>query len=150
MNSSRLLFLSCALGLLACSSPSTRDSEPTAAYQLTVLEQKPCPLPPGVDPKKTQLLGVRVRLVSHEASGIPANYFYASVLTTDGSRYLAEHPGCSPLLSGRPLFPGQIAEGYLNFPLPLEKTPETLVYAPILEGQNERESTREISLRAAR
>jgi len=80
---------------------------------------------------------------------VPANYFYASLLTTDGERYLAEYPGCDPVLSGTPLGRGQSGEGFLNFPLPPSKTPEKIVYSPVLID-GEKAPLVELTLRGAR
>lgn len=102
-------------------------------YTLTVLETRGCPLPEGVNEKEQRIFGVHVRLEGHREGGLPANYFYASVLTQDGARYLAELSGCEPVLSGPPLYPGQTAEGFVNFPLPLSKTPKMLEYAPLID-----------------
>ena len=103
---------------------------PPGPYQLEVLEQRTCPLPSCLDSRKVRLHGVRVRVTGGEPAGTPANYFHASALTSDGARYLAEVPGCTPALSGPPLGPGESREGYLNFPVPPHKLVETLEYAP--------------------
>lgn len=103
-------------------------------YVLSILHAESCPLPEGLDPKKVAIVSYNIRLRGGHAQKVPANYFYASLLTTDGSRYLADFPGCAPLLSGPPIGPGETAQGYLNFPVPPGKTPEKLVYAPQLTG----------------
>ena len=108
--------------------------EPGRPYRLTVVDTETCPLPAHLDPKNVLIQSYRVRLVGGYDRGVPANYFYASLLCTDGTRYLADFEGCAPLLSGPPVGKGQVAEGYLNFPVPPGKTPETIVYAPELLG----------------
>lgn len=120
--------------------------DPRAPYQLSILETTACPLPPGLDPARVRIVGVKVRLRGNHEKNVPANYFYASVLTSDQSRYLAEHSGCSPVLTGAPLAPGEIAEGYLNFPVPSGKIPEVLAYSPALSGLSEAASAVELSL----
>lgn len=105
-----------------------------APYTFTVLETRGCPLPEGVNEKEQRIFGVHVRLEGHHEGGVPANYFYASVLTQDGARYLAELSGCEPVMSGPPLYPGETAVGFFNFPLPLSKTPKTLEYAPLMDS----------------
>lgn len=104
-------------------------------YVLSILHAESCPLPEGLDPKAVTIVSYNVRLLGQHAQKVPANYFYASLLTTDGSRYLADFPGCTPLLSGAPVGPGETAQGYLNFPVPPGKTPEKIVYAPALTGK---------------
>jgi hypothetical protein len=78
-------------------------------------------------------LGVKVRLTGKYPSGIPANFFYASLLSRDGTRYLAASEGCRPLLSGPPLLFGESREGYVNFPLQAKKGADRLAYAPNLD-----------------
>lgn len=78
-------------------------------------------------------LGVKVRLTGKYPSGVPANFFYASLLSRDGTRYLAASEGCRPLLSGPPLLPGETREGYVNFPIVAKKGAERLAYAPNLD-----------------
>jgi hypothetical protein len=78
-------------------------------------------------------LGVKVRLSGKYESGVPANYFYASLLSSDGTRYLATAAGCRPLLSGPPLMPGETREGYVNFPAQAKKSADRLSYAPNLD-----------------
>lgn len=102
-------------------------------FSVSLLDTRACPLPEGLDPEAKRILGVKVRVTSAHEGRVPANYFYASVLTKDGDRYLAELPGCRPVLSSPPLEPGHSAEGFLNFPLPVDKQPEQLNYAPNLE-----------------
>lgn len=116
-------------------------------FELSLLATETCPLPAGLDPARVAIRSYRVRIRSALDSGVPANYFYASLLTSDGSRYLADFPGCAPLLSGAPAYAGEEAIGYLNFPVPPDKTPETIVYAPRLEGLQREASVRELALR---
>lgn len=104
-------------------------------YVFSLLSREICPLAEGLDPRQVAILSYNVRLRGAHPQKVPANYFYASLLTTDGSRYLADFPGCGPLLSGPPLGPGETAQGYLNFPVPPGKTPEKLVYSPLLTGK---------------
>lgn len=78
-------------------------------------------------------LGVKVRLTGRYEGRIPANYFYASLLSRDGTRYLPAPEGCRPLLTGPPLLPGETREGYANFPLSAKKGAHRLAYAPNLE-----------------
>ena len=116
--------------------------------RVTVLDVTACPPPVGFDTARMQLIGVRVEVQGGHPRGVPANFFYGSLLTTDHSRYLAELPGCSPALSHPPLRPGESAQGYLNFPVPLGKSVETLVYAPPLPGRAYGEGAVELALRA--
>lgn len=115
-------------------------------YVLSILNTESCPLPEGLDPKVVTILSYNVRLRGQHAQKVPVNYFYASLLTTDGSRYLADFPGCAPLLSGPPVGVGEAAQGYLNFPVPPGKTPERLVYAPTLTGEHKGEAQVELHL----
>lgn len=129
-----------------CQCSEDAESPEGAPYTLSILEVTSCPAPPEIDVARVRLVGVKVRLVGHHARGVPANYFYASVLTTDGDRYLADAVGCSPRLSGAPLAPGQAAEGFLNFPLPNGKIPDKVVYSPAVEGQRDSGSAVEVPL----
>lgn len=127
-----LRFLRAFLALSALTSCQGFEAStaPEAPYELEIVSTETCSLPsaPG-DPPRT-VLGVRVRLTSHTELGLAANYYYGSILTTDGSRYLAELPGCRPVLSSAPLRPSETAEGFLNIPIPPQKKAETLVYLP--------------------
>jgi hypothetical protein len=114
--------------------PSDAPALGPEPYVLSILNTESCPLPDGLDPKAVSIVSYNVRLRGQHPQKVPANYFYASLLTSDGSRYLADFPGCAPLLSAPPVGPGQTAQGYLNFPVPPGKVPEKLVYAPELTG----------------
>jgi hypothetical protein len=81
--------------------------------------------------------------------GVAANYFYASVLASDGSRYLAELPGCEPVLTGAPLGPGETREGYLNIPFPAHKEARTLAYLPPVGNYPAARRAVEMALKAA-
>lgn len=94
---------------------------------------KPATTVGAPSPTPASTLGVKVRLTGHYESGIPANYFYASLLSRDGTRYLPATEGCRPLLSGAPLRPGETREGYANFPIAARKGADRLAYAPNLE-----------------
>ncbi len=133
----RSLLLVVALSCLpACDGWEIFQSDETPLgdepFVLSILNVEACPLPEGLDPKAVTIKSYNVRLRGQLEQGVPANYFYASLLTTDGSRYLADYPGCEPLLSAAPVLPGETAEGYLNFPVPPGKVPDKLVYAPAL------------------
>lgn len=106
------------------------DPPAEAPYELDILSTETCALPSATGESARTVLGVKVRLTSHTELGLAANYYYASILTSDGSRYLAELPGCEPVLSGAPLRPSETAEGFLNIPIPPQKKAETLVYLP--------------------
>ena len=144
-----LLAIAAGLGSTSCQGLHLFEDEapldPSAPYGISILETGSCPLPPGVDAARMRILGLRVRLRAGR-DDVPANFFYASVLTNDENRYLAEHTGCTPVLSGRPLRAGEVREGYLNFPLPLEKSAQTLVYAPLIDGLSEKEQTKSLAL----
>jgi hypothetical protein len=134
------------LGCRAESSPSEEASAAAGGYEILLLDTETCPLPAGLDPADQTIVSYKVKLISAESSGIPVNYFYASLVTTDGQRYLADHPGCTPRLSGPPIFSGESATGYLNFPLPRSKTPEKVEYSPELLTMSAAESRRELQL----
>ncbi len=99
-------------------------------YDLEVLAMENCPLPEHLNPKNVALLSYRIKLQGNHSSRIPANYFYAALVTTDGKRYLSTYYGCQPLLSGAPLQKGETKEGFVNFSIPPSKVPEKLVYSP--------------------
>lgn len=136
-------FTACDNWELFQSDSTPLDKEP---FVVSILNAEACPLPEGLDPKKVMIKSYNVRLSGHLKEGVPANYFYASLLTTDGSRYLADYPGCEPLLSGPPLSSGESAQGYLNFPIPPGKTPDKLVYAPELTVEDGEDHLVELSL----
>ncbi|GEM_PF-1990023 len=112
--------------------PESKITGSTAPYELTILSAESCPLPPGLDPKEVTIQSYHVRLTGGDPGGVPANYFYASLLSTDGGRYLSGYTGCQPVLSGPPLASGESREAYINFALPPTKTPETLIFSPAL------------------
>jgi hypothetical protein len=127
------------LGLFPSDSEEISDGAP---YTLSILAQENCSLPENLDPKTVIIQSFKVKLVGRTGSGVPANYFYASLLTEDGNRYLAGFEGCAPVLSGAPLSPGQSAVGFLNFPLPPSKVTKTLEYSPRLMDDHEASTTR--------
>jgi len=123
------------------------NADLTRPFELQLLATESCPLPPHLSAKNVALLSYRVRLSSHRASGVPANYFYATLLTTDGERYLSSFYGCAPLLSADPLSDGEQAEGFLNFSIPPSKIPEKLVYSPLLMLASDSQAVEELLLR---
>lgn len=131
--------------LLSCTKEPSRPN-PGKVFDLEVLSTEKCSLPAPLGAPERSALGVKVKLTAHVPEGVAANYFYASVLAADGSRYLAELPGCSPVLSGAPLYAGQTQIGYLNIPIPAHKQPRTLVYAPPLAAYPVARRVREIEL----
>lgn len=145
--------LALLLPLTGCDGWEFLQSEEAASsaepFRLSILSAETCPLPPELDPKEVTIVSYRVRLRGQHPQGVPANYFYASLLATDGSRYLADFPGCSPVLSGPPLLPGEVAEGFLNFPIPPSSSPETLVFSPELTGRSAERPHVELSLQGA-
>jgi len=115
-------------------------------YQLKLLNLESCPLPEHLNPKDVVLLSYRVRIQSNLASKVPANYFYASLLTTDGERYLSTYYGCAPLLTADPLGEGETADGFFNFSIPASKIPEKLVYSPKLLNISEQDALVELQV----
>jgi hypothetical protein len=105
-----------------------------APFSLSVEKTEACAAEPGADPRRGPLLGVLVRVTGRHEAGTPANYFYGSLLTRSGERYLAELAGCAPVLSGPPLGPGESRTGYLNFPIPAGALPDRVAYAPSFDG----------------
>lgn len=98
---------------------------------------------------RRRLLGVEVELTSWEPTGLPANYYYASVVDGAGRRYPSVDLCGSPL-SARPLGVGETAQGLLAFSVPLTATHLKLVYAPrLLESARGAEKARvEVTLDA--
>lgn len=142
------LAIACGLyGSSGCQRFEPFEDSPAAPagkrYELSLVGAENCPLPANLDPANVKILSYKVRLVSGDERGVPANYFYASLLCTDGARYLADYQGCSPLFSGHPAQKGESREGFLNFPVPPSKTPERIVYRPELLGSGD-DSTQEI------
>ncbi len=131
-----LFILAIAPFFLACEGweygTGAKDLGPEEPLRLSVLSTETCPLPVHLDPANVTIISYRVRLTSGHDGRVPANYFYASLLTTDGNRYLATFEGCSPVLSAEPLARGHSAEGFFNFPIPPSKVPDKLVFAPNL------------------
>lgn len=118
------------LALLGGCSPSQKADTRGKVFELELLTQEKCPLPSKPGAPERASLGLKVKLTARAPEGVAANYFYASLISSDGARYLAELPGCAPVLSNAPLLPGETAEGYLNIPLPVNKVAKALVYAP--------------------
>ena len=150
MSSSLALVLISAAALFGCESWAIfEQSDPIDAgipYRLRILSTESCALPAHLSPKNVTIVSYKVRLEGNLSSKVPTNYFYASLLTTDGERYLSSYFGCEPLLSGEPLGPGQSAEGFVNFSIPPSKIPEKLVYAPKLMQLSETTATVELNV----
>lgn len=136
------------LAFVSACSPTPKPVTRAKTFELQVLAQEKCPLPSKPGAPERAALGLKVRLTALVPEGVAANYFYASLLSGDGSRYLAELPGCVPALSGVPLLAGETREGYLNIPLPVNKVARTLVYAPPVGGYPVAARTLEIPLQA--
>lgn len=125
----------CCLGCQVSTGGATGGGPPFEVEVTSVTFCEPAqPAPAQAGSPREGALGVKVRLSSRYESGLPANYFYASLLGRDGTRYLAMTAGCRPLLSGPPLLPGQSREGYVNFPLQAKKSADRLAYAPNLDS----------------
>jgi hypothetical protein len=134
-----------ALGAMALACKAVGGAGPSnKAFELEILSTEKCPLPTEPGSPERAALGVKVKLTSRVPDGVAANYFYASVLASDGSRYLAELPGCSPVLSGAPLYSGEARLGYVNIPIPSHKQPEKLVYSPPVGKYPTAERVREV------
>jgi hypothetical protein len=132
----------CTLSCEAGADPSSGTLAPFDVEVLTVTTCEPerAAAGPGGKPGPTLhpttggTVGVRLRVTGRYEAGVPANYYYASLLSRDGERFLATaEGGCRPLLSGPPLRPGESREGYANFPLEAKKGAHRLTYAPNLE-----------------
>lgn len=129
----------CSLSCLSCGTQAGTAS--ASPFELEVTSVTVCE-PTGEASASTRTkaesssgpstLGVKIRLTGHFPSRVPANYFYASLVSRDGSRYLPTAEGCRPLLSGAPLLPGETREGYANFPLVAKKSAQKLAYSPNL------------------
>lgn len=128
----RLGFGALAPLLLACSSSGSAGQSPERPFELSLVDTRACPVPPTLDDKTTRVVGLKVRITSRHAGNVPANYFYGSVLTKDGTRYLAALSGCTPVLASRPLEPGESSEGFLNFAVPKDTRLDRVAYAPRL------------------
>lgn len=131
----------CGLGCQAGAGPS--DGAP-APFDVEVLAVTTCEPERAAGPAEKPgptlgrsaggTVGVKVRVTAHYEGGVPANYYYASLLSQGGDRFLATaEGGCRPLLSGPPLRPGESREGYVNFPLESKKGARRLAYAPNFE-----------------
>lgn len=137
-----------ALTCLGCDPLREPDrGTPPHAFEIRLLATENCALPAHLNAKSVAQLSYRVRISSHLPSGVAANYFYATLLTTDGERYLSSFYGCTPLLAADPLKVGEQAEGFLNFSIPLSKIPEKLVYSPVLMHLAESQTVEEIVLK---
>lgn len=128
----------CCLTCLGCGTQASSAS--ASPFELEVTSVTVCEAPadasassqPRVETSGPSTLGVKVRLTGRYPSRVPANYFYASLVNRDGTRYLPTADGCRPLLSGTPLLPGETREGYANFPLAAKKSAQKLAYSPNL------------------
>lgn len=144
------LILSVLVASASCQPNGKAEGAGASAYTLEILSTETCSLPSRSGEPARSVLGVKVRLTSHTHLGLAANYFYGSVLTTDGSRYLAELPGCQPVLSAAPLLASESAEGFLNLPVPPQKKAETLVYLPPIGKLPEKDRVLERKLAGAK
>jgi hypothetical protein len=140
----------CLLGWVPVScAPTPEGGAHAKAFELELLSTEKCPLVTKPGAPERAALGFKVRVTGRAPEGIAANYFYASVVASDGSRYLAELPGCEPVLTGAPLAPGEAREGYLNIPFPAHKNPRTLVYLPPVGNYPVAQRALELTLKPA-
>ncbi len=104
------------------------------------------------EPAAPPLLGVELELTGWHAGGVPASFFYASLLDGNGKSYRAIPSGCEPVLAGPPLGVGESTRGFVTFPRPLVATAtnatQTIVYAPRLAGEAEPRTRIELPLTA--
>ncbi len=133
---SPILLLGAYIGCLACTENSesvqsnNENSDFIELFTLELLSTRACPTPDIESNPDRQLLSFEVRLSSK--STIPVNYRYASLITKDGNRYLAEYFGCQPLFNSKPLGASTLESGFLNFALPAGKEALRIEYAPDL------------------
>lgn len=106
----------------------------------------------ATEPAAPPLLGVELELTGWHAGGVPASFFYASLVDGNGKSYRALASGCEPVLAGPPLGVGQTTRGFVTFPRPLvaaaTNATQTVVYAPRLAGETEARTRIELPLTA--
>src|SRR5690606_9312691 len=110
-------------------------------FELDVMTVRDCEAPPHARLGNDEmLLGVKVKLRALRDQ-TPQNYFYASLVDSEGRRYPPSFTGCTPRLTGEPLARGMAREGFVNFILPRDARKLTLEYAPRIGNTNKARGT---------
>ena len=121
--------------------PATRPvAEPgseaqTPHFSMTLKGSRPCTVEPHLAPPD----GVKKFAVEVEVQGlsqveVPANPFYATLMTEQGQQYESTLAGCAPLLTAQRLTRGQSARGWITFDIPDAARPTSLLYRPAIIG----------------
>ncbi len=104
----------------------------TGDYRLTLKAVSRC-APPAhfAATTKSVRLGVLVTLVNASSGNLPLNPFYGHLEDAEGGRYALALAGCEPPLTARLLQPGEEAEGWLSFDVPVGSSALDFVYSPL-------------------
>jgi hypothetical protein len=104
-------------------------------FELSVHGVKTCSVEPHLQPPAgVKRLGVEVTITARSDVQVPANPFYALVLTPQGNRFEATLAGCQPVLTATRLGNGDSARGWISFDLPESLSQARFSYAPALLG----------------
>lgn len=122
-------------------STSAEVSAGDRPFELDVVAVRDCETPRHAPLENDEmLLGVKVKLRARRDQ-TPQNYFYASLVDSEGRRYAPSFSGCTPRLVGEPLAATQTATGFVNFRLPRDARGLTLEYAPRIGHTNKARGT---------
>jgi len=110
-------------------------------YSLRLGEIKTCPIEPYLKPKPgSTVLGVEVTITGTTALDVPANPFYATLLSQTGEPFPATLAGCKPELRAAHLNGGKDASGFISFVVPEGGRAWKFHYRPAIIGAAEEEA----------
>ena len=104
-------------------------------FSLTVKNLRVCAPEPHLQPPAgVTTLGVQVEIIGNSALEVPANVFYAHLITETGTRFESTLAGCKPVLSARRLGQGDSARGWISFHVPDKYRRFEFLYQPVVIG----------------
>jgi uncharacterized protein DUF4352 len=125
---------------LADRAARTGEVATAAHYSMSVSETKECAMESHFRPSEGFIkLGVKVSIEARDATQVPANPFYATLIDTTSVVYESTLAGCQPALAASQLVKGQKASGWISFDVPADAKGLRLAYAPVLLGAGREE-----------
>lgn len=104
-------------------------------YTMRLTGVKECELEPYFEPQSGHIiLGVEVALEGRADTRVPANPFYATLVSGSGETYPSTLAGCRPGLTATQLSAGESALGFISFVVPATAADFKLHYRPVLIG----------------
>ena len=105
------------------------------SYTMVVRQVKTCATKSYTKPRAGfEKVGVLVEITALSDQRVPANSFYARIVSRGGKEYRATFGGCTPDLRHTPLAKGESTSGWMTFEIPERTTGLRLKYAPFLRG----------------